>query len=155
MFERSVDADGSAGAYRTRRAARNDSFISMEMHGPRAVIPSVRRVCLPKKLAKPLGLTPGEFARVGVSPHHDGELVVSAAPAPEQLRRSRDPHRARRVTALAQLSLPAALLDAVGVTQQDPWVYFAASDDGRALRVIPAARVDMRVTPRPGAQVLT
>ena len=125
------------------------------MHGPRAVVPNERRVCLPKKLAVPLGLLPGEFASVQLSPEHDGELLVSVTDTPTMSFKARDLRRPRRLTALAQLSLPSALLDQVGVTKEEPWVYFAPAEDGRGLRVIPAARVEAHVNPRPQAQVMT
>lgn len=127
----------------------------MELHGPRAVIPSVRRVCLPKKLAAPLGLVAGEYADVRLAPKHSGELLVTAAGSPSTHQGARDPHRPRRLTALAQLSVPAVLLDAVGVTPEEPWVYFAPTEDGQGLRMIPAVRVDARVRPVVHAEVMT
>lgn len=112
-------------------------------------------MCLPKKLAAPLGLTPGAYAQVSLSPVHDGELVVTAAEAPKRQRRTHDPRRPRRLTALAQLSLPAALLSEVGVTKDEPWVYFAPTDDNRAVRVIPAALVNAQVNSRLATEVMT
>lgn len=43
----------------------------------------------------------------------------------------------RKVTRSWQLSLPAALLESVGLDCSD-WVYISAGSDGRSLRVTPA-----------------
>ncbi len=147
-------ADLTAHAH-CRPWGKTVKIISMIMHGPRAVLPNERRVCLPKKLAAPLGLVPGKFVRVAMSREHDGELFVSVAPAPKRELRTHDPRRPRRLTAPAQLSLPAVLLDQVGVTREEPWVYFAPAEGRRGLRVIPAARVEMQVSPRATAEVMT
>ena len=131
------------------------NFNSMRVHGPRAVVLNERRVCPPKKLAVPLGLLPGEFAYVRLSPVHDGELLISVCHSPAADFRARDHRRPRQLTASAQISLPSALLDHVGVTKEEPWVYFAATEDGYGLRVIPAVRVEAHLSPRPRAQVVT
>lgn len=128
---------------------------NMDLHGPRAVQHVARRVCVPKALAAPLGLLPGRYASVRLSNRHEGELVVSVADAPVGAWGRQDPKRPRMVTPAAQFSLPSVLLNQVGVTRENPWVYFAPDEDGHAVRVIPAARVDARVSPRSQTQVVT
>lgn len=117
--------------------------------------PLARRVCLPKQLAAPLGLVPGERALVRLSPWRDGELVVTVADKGARTGSRRDPDRPRLVTARSQVSLPSVLLEMVGVTAQNPWVYFAPEDLGLGVRVIPAVRVRAQVSAASPKQVQT
>jgi AbrB family looped-hinge helix DNA binding protein len=54
----------------------------------------------------------------------------------------RSSYLGRTVTKSGQISLPAALMDRVGLDVGD-WVYFVATRDGAAIEVLPAARVGL------------
>lgn len=65
------------------------------------------------------------------------ELWIELADPSKDTSRSRDPGRARRLDAQGQVTLPATLMQQVGLGADQPWVYFAAEKRRKAVRIIP------------------
>lgn len=81
--------------------------------------------------------------RVKVPARRRGELWVELADPLETSSRSRDPGRPRLLDGRGQVTLPATLMQQVGLGVDQPWVYFAAEKRRKAVRIIsqPAALV--------------
>lgn len=60
-----------------------------------------------------------------------------AAEDPESAGWSRDPGRPRRLDGQGQVTLPAVLMEQVGLGREQPWVYFATDKRRNAVRIIP------------------
>ena len=117
-----------------------------DLHGPRRVLARSRRVCLPSRITDHLDWVKGDcVVRVTAASGREGELWIERAPRPRNPRPGRDPARARPLDAQGQVTLPAPLMLRVGLTEQQPWVYFAADTSGAGVRVIPAALVRVGV----------
>jgi hypothetical protein len=107
--------------------------------GPRKVT-RWRRVTLPTNLAIPSGMVHGAWVRVEQARRDRGALIVRQTEAPTSMDRSA--YLGRTVTKSGQISLPAALMDRVGLDVGD-WVYFMATPNAAAIRVLPAGRVGL------------
>jgi bifunctional DNA-binding transcriptional regulator/antitoxin component of YhaV-PrlF toxin-antitoxin module len=117
-----------------------------DLHGPRRVLARSRRVCLPSRITDQLTWTKGDcVVRVTAAPGRKGELWIERVPRPRKPSPDRDPGRARPLDAQGQVTLPAPLMLQVGLSEQEPWVYFAADASRVGVRVIPAALVRVGV----------
>lgn len=111
------------------------------LYGPRPVHPHARRVCIPKSLAVEFGMSAGSHVRVELSSRSDSELAIRPASPPTAAQGRRDIRRPRLVNAGGQVTLPASLLEQVGVSPQHPLVFFVADDTRAEVRIIPARQV--------------
>jgi bifunctional DNA-binding transcriptional regulator/antitoxin component of YhaV-PrlF toxin-antitoxin module len=121
--------------------SHTDIFISMTSLpmpiGPRQVS-GLRRVTIPTRAAARVGVLPGSWVMVSAYRKDQGVLVIRPTGEPARGYGLRDPRRARKVSDTGQLTLPAALLDQVGIAVGE-WVAFTTSRSG--LRVFSANRV--------------
>lgn len=108
------------------------------LNGPRRVVASTRRVCLPSAITDGLGWSKGACSvTVKVPARRLDELLVELSDSSEDASRSRDPSRARRLDEQGQVTLPASLMRQVGLGGDQPWVYFASDRRRKAVRIIP------------------
>lgn len=97
----------------------------------------LRRIGLPKRLAGPSGISPLGYVVLTRPRNARLTLMVRASEGGDG-GGLRDPGRPRRVSKTWQVTLPAKLMDGVGLSVWD-WVYVARSPNGRSLRLLPAA----------------
>lgn len=117
-----------------------------DLHGPRRVLARSRRVCLPSRITDQLNWVKGDcVVRVTATPEREGELWIERARRPRKPSPHRDPRRARPLDAQGQVTLPAPLMLQVGLSEQEPWVYFTPDAARGGVRVIPAALVRVGV----------
>lgn len=110
----------------------------MPIRFPRQVS-GLRRVAIPKKLAVAAGLRDEGFVRVASSPGPD--LVLLLSPAEENSAAAvRDPTRPRQLNSARQVTLPAPLMDAVGLAPLD-WVYLSRADEAAGVLLEPAGEL--------------
>lgn len=115
-----------------------------DLYGPRPVTQKGRKLCLPPRLAKRLRVGPGSYVRVAASTQRPGELEVRRANSRTASRGSRDAGRARRIWSTGQFSLPAPLMEQVGLRGEHRLVYLAFEPEQSAIRVIPAGLLRWR-----------
>jgi bifunctional DNA-binding transcriptional regulator/antitoxin component of YhaV-PrlF toxin-antitoxin module len=106
--------------------------------GPRR-INELRRVTIPTRAGRGVGVEPGCWVVVTALRRDHAVLVIRPAPDTEPAEFARlDPRRPRRVSDTGQLALPAPLLDAAGLAVGQ-WVAFSPTRGG--LRLFAAERV--------------
>jgi len=82
----------------------------------------------------------GSWVRVEEARRDRGALIVRRTEAPTIMDRSA--YRGRAITRSGQITLPAALMDQVGLDVGD-WVYFMTTRDKTVLKVLPAGRIGL------------
>lgn len=82
--------------------------------GPRRIT-RYRRVTLPSSLCRAVGIEAGGFVTTLRARNDRGVIMIRPCPAPLHLTRSRRPGRARRVSPVRQVAIPAELLNGAGL----------------------------------------
>lgn len=103
------------------------------------------RVTLPSALCHVVGIEPEGFVTTHRARNDRGVIMIRPCPAPQYPTRSRQPGRARRVSLLGQVVIPAALLNETGLGA-GALVGFCLGQ--AAIRMFAADRLAVLPTPR-------